>query len=876
MPRYLLVLLLIVLSAGARAGIVRGHITDPQGAALPFANIAVRGSATSTASNEQGNYQLRLEPGRYELVFQYVGYRPRIENVRVAGADSATVLNVTLTPENYKLGEVVVRGSDRDPAYAIVQQAINWRPYHQREVAAFKARSYIKALGRLIDVPGRVLGLMKIGPDIKPGIFYLSESVSEMTFRQPDVIRERMISSRISGDAKGISFNSANSGKGLNFYNNLLKSGFSERGFVSPIASNAMLFYKYELEGSTRQGNLTIHKIRVTGRRRNDPVFSSGHIYIVDGTWRLHSVSLDLTADAQLKYLDRLHIEQQFAPAPGPSDVWVMQSQKVTMGFEKFGFKGNGYITAILSNYQVTPTYPNRPVATAPAANPASTAAPAPVGRETVAEVKKQKPSFSGLARQVRQRVKRATVDSLTGQPIERVPKGEVLLVDKSANERDSSYWAEVRPIPLTDEEKKDYQVKDSTEVIRKSRPYQDSLDHVRNKPDPKSMLLLGYTHSNTFEKRRLYVAPVFNIVQYNTVEGAVVNAYATYTQDTDDRRFYSLTPTLRYGFANKLLSPSLTGSWQHDPVRLARVGFTVGQTIENFDRNTQLTPFINSAYTLLDNRNLAKYYRRTGAEVSYLRELFNGFTLRTALGYDDRRELQNATTELLRDVPGRAFTPNRPLNDETPDPGFGRNQALTFELNASFRPGQRYITRPDGKYNLSTAAPTFRATYRQGVPTLLGSDVRYTLLAVGINQTISMGLLGTGTYNVAAGRFLGTPRLSFMDYRHFSGNRTLLTGNFAQFQLLDYYQFSTRDRYVEAHYNQHFNGFFVNKLPLLRRLKWQEVASFNYLHTPQAGHYVELGVGIEHIFGALRVDFYSALQSGRQLGTGVRIGLGL
>ncbi|GAA4001676.1 hypothetical protein GCM10022408_11210 [Hymenobacter fastidiosus] len=875
MLRYLLLCFLFLLGTETHAGIVRGHITDPQGAALPFANIAVRGSATSTASNEQGDYQLRLAPGRYELVFQYVGYRPRMEAVRIAGGDSATVLDVTLTPENYKLGEVIVRGSDRDPAYALVQQAINWRPYHQREVATFKARSYIKALGRLIDVPGRVLGIIKIGPDVKPGIFYLSESVSEMTFRQPDVIRERMISSRISGDAKGISFNSANSGKGLNFYNNLLKNGFSERGFVSPIAANALLFYKYALEGSTRQGSLTIHKIRVTARRRNDPVFSSGHIYLVDGTWRLHSVSLDLTADAQLKFVDRIHIEQQFAPAPGPSDVWVMQSQKITLGFEKFGFKGNGYITAILSNYQVTPTYPNRPVATAPVPA-ASVATPAPVGRETVAEVRRQKPAFSGLARQVRQRVKRATVDSLTGQPVERVPRGEVQLVDKSANERDSSYWAEVRPIPLTDEEQKDYQVKDSTEVIRKSRPYQDSLDRVRNQPDPKEMLLLGYTHSNTFRQRRLYVAPVFNILQYNTVEGTVVNAFTTYTQETDDRRFYSLTPTLRYGFANQLLSPHLAAVWQHDPVRLARVTLNVGQTIENFDRNTQLTPFINSVYTLLDNRNLAKYYRRTGADVGYQREVLNGLTLRGGLGYDDRRELQNATRKLLRDVPGRVFTPNTPRNDETPDPGFGRNQALTFELNASFRPGQRYITRPDGKFNLSSKNPTFRAAYRQGVPDLLGSDVRYSLVAVGINQTITMGLLGTGTYNVATGRFLGRPTLSFMDYRHFSGNRTLLTGNFAQFQLLDYYRFSTRSRYVEAHYNQHFNGFLLNKVPLLRRLKWQEVASFNYLYTPRAGHYVELGAGIEHIFGVLRADVYTALQAGQKPGTGVRIGIGL
>ena len=107
------------------------------------------------------------------------------------------------------------------------------------------------------------------------------------------------------------------------------------------------------------------------------------------------------------------------------------------------------------------------------------------------------------------------------------------------------------------------------------------------------------------------------------------------------------------------------------------------------------------------------------------------------------------------------------------------------------------------------------------------------------------------------------------------SGNQTILTGNFSNFQLLDYYRFSTNNTYLEAHYDHHFNGFFFDRVPLLRKLKWQEVASLNYLTTAQAGHYLELGAGVEHIFKVVRVDFYSALQSGQRLGTGLRIGVG-
>jgi hypothetical protein len=157
-----------------------------------------------------------------------------------------------------------------------------------------------------------------------------------------------------------------------------------------------------------------------------------------------------------------------------------------------------------------------------------------------------------------------------------------------------------------------------------------------------------------------------------------------------------------------------------------------------------------------------------------------------------------------------------------------------------------------------------------------LGSDVRYLLLQAGVRDNLSLGLLGNSSFRANVGGFVGRQQgMTFIDYRHFSGNQTLLAGNFSNFQLLDYYRFSTNNTYLEAHYDHHFNGFFLNNIPLLRKLKWQEVASLNYLTTKQAGQYVELGVGIEHVFKVVRVDFYSALQSGERLGTGFRVGLG-
>ena len=883
---YYSLLLLLTITLTAQAGTIRGKVSGPDGAALPFANVAVRGTATSTGSNEQGQYQLRLPGGSYQLVFQYVGYRPRTEVVRVPAGDSTLVLNVALAPDAYSLAEITVRGTDRDPAYAIIQHAQQWRAYHQREVAAFRARIYIKSLGRLSETPSKILGLVKVGPDLKPGIFYLSESLSEIAFTQPDVVKERMISSRVSGDSHGISFNRASAGRGLSFYNNLVKSGFSERGFVSPIAANALQFYQYELVGSSRQNGELVHKIRVIPRRRADPVFA-GFIYVADGSWRLHSVDLRLSKDAQLDYVDDLHIEQLFAPAPGAPWAWIIQSQKLAVSFSALGFKGTGFITAVFSDYnRVVPTYPAAPKEwSAPEptpTQPGTTQEPvaiAPVTtKELTRQIKRDKPDLSGLSRQVRRRVQQARRDSLRQDPISQMKRGEVQLVEKGVNERDTTYWAQVRPVPLTEEEKVDYHKKDSSEVIRNSRPYQDSLDRKRNELGVGKLLLTGYTYSNTFAKRTLAVQPIFNELQYNTVEGYVLNAQATYTQRTDDRRFLTLTPTLRYGFSNHQLQPSLALTWQRHPQQLSQLGLVAGRTIENFDRNSQLTPFINSVYSLLANRNYAKLYRREGAELSYLWEPANGLTVRGAASYFRRTQLFNTADYLWHDVGGRAFTSNQPVATEATDQAtaFGRSNAAVLSLNLSYRPGQRYVTRPDIKFNLGSKWPTFNVQGRLAVPHLLGADVRYLLLQGSVRYARQFGLLGTSAVQLTGGGFVGKQEgLTFADYRHFSGNRTLLAANFEQFQLLDYYQYSTRAGYFEGHFNHHFNGFLFNKIPLLRALKWQEVTSVNYLRTAQIGHYLELGVGVEHILKIGRVDFYTALQSGQRVGTGVRVGLG-
>ena len=855
-----LFLLLLLLPVCSMAGVLRGRITDENGQGLPFASIYIKETASGTASNDEGLYQLQLSPGTYTIEFKYVGYRASFSTVTIG--EGTEELNVQLQPEVLKLKEVTVRAADEDPAYGIMRNAIRLRRYHQNEVNAWKARVYMKGVYRLDKVPSKVLGIKVV--DVDTGIVYLSESVSELRFKKPNKINERMISSKVSGQKKGFSFNQA-SEMSISFYDNLLKvEGLSERGFVSPLANNALFYYRFEYLGTFQENGRTINKIRVIPRRRNDPVFS-GNIYIVDGSWRIHSTDLKLTKAAGIEFVDWIRVRQVYAPVT--EQVWMPVSQRFSFEAAGLGFKGGGYAMGVYSNYSVQPAYARPPQLqeVKPAEELAVAEAPAP---------KKQK--FRLI------KPKEATPEEQPPILDDKLFSKEVLVVEKEANERDSAYWAAIRPVPLTQEEVVDYHKKDSLEVVKKSRPYQDSLDQVRNRPSFGSFLIGGYTYSNSYRGRFYSINPLLSvtggpsILQYNTVEGAVADIRLEYTRRFENRTRYEIAPAVRYGFSNEQLNAKLRLSYNYNPIDNSTISVEGGRYVEQISAAEPISPFVNTLYTLLAERNYMKLYQRDFGRVSYRGEPWNGVFLNGWVDYAHRMPLQNSTSYTFRDRSGNEsrFTSNVPVNAELADASFSQHEALTLTLSVSVQPGQEYISRPDNKINLGSKYPTFSLGYRTGIKAL-GSDVAFHTAALRINDDMSFGLLGRSKYSVTGGTFWGKKSIYLMDYKHFNGNRTLFAGIYEGFQLLDYYRYSTSNRYLEGHFEHHFNGFLFNKIPLFRRLKWQEVVSLNYLNTQESRNYMELGFGIEHIFKVIRVDLVTSFQEGNKARTGITVGVG-
>lgn len=797
----------------AFSGIISGRVTDESGDPLPYTSVFIKGTATGTSTNTEGYYKLETGNGLIELVYRFIGYKTISHKIEVA--NTPVLLNVTLEKENYSLKEVVITAGE-DPAYAIIRYAVEKRKFYLTQVDAYSCDVYIKGLQRLLKWPKKLLGReinIEQFVDSISGIIYLSESVSKFNFKAPDNIHEEMISSRVSGNSKAFSYNQA-SDMLFNFYENLMETGISPRGVVSPIAGNALFYYKYRLEGSFEENGTIVHKISVIPKRKNDPVFR-GTIFIQDSTWRIHSLDLVLTKDAQLQFVDTLSIKQVFVPVIADNSIWLNASNQFGFHFSAFGFIGNGNYAGVFSNYKM--------------------------GEEWV----------------------------------EKKFGGEIMKVNDDANKKDSTYWNSIRPVPLTREEQTDYIKKDSLQTIKESKLYLDSIDSKTNKITPGKILLTGYGYRQRYKKQEFNFSPLIQNIQFNTVEGLDFSLAPDYTKiyEKDKKKRIIISPFLKYGVANKTFNATLKAEYNYSRVKFAYITLEGGRNSFQYNDRNPISPIINTSYSLFGEKNYMKLYSKTFGAVGYRAEPVNGISVNLRAEFAERSPMVNHTDYTFKDVESRSYTSNNPLNPADDATAFAKNQSLSGEVQMNFRIRQKYISRPDIKFISGSKFPTVSINFRKGFDAL-SSDVDYGLLRAGVSDEMKLGLLGSLEYEVVYGNFVQADKIYFLDFRHFNGNQTIFSKfDIRKFNLLDYYSNSTNNEFVEVHTENHFNGFIFNKIPLLRQLKLDEIAGFHFLHVPETENYYEFSFGLSKL-NIFRVDFVIGFTESSKTQTGIRIAL--
>lgn len=804
-----LISLFTVCAAFGQQYSISGKITDAEGKPVPFTSIYLKNTTRGTSANDLGLYEFRVSSGTYDVVYRFVGYKEKVEHLTVGNSNLQH--DVVLEKEIYQLKEVSVNGSGEDPAYAIIRKAIGKRKQYLNKLEAYSCDVYIKGVQKLLSAPKKILGrdvqkILQLDSNRK-GIIYLSESESHFNFEAPDRVKEVMVSSKIAGRNNAFSFNRA-SDLQLSFYKDLIElTGLSNRGFVSPIANNALFYYKYKLLGRDVINGQTVDKIQVIPRREFDPVFR-GNIYIVDGQWRIYSVDLHLTKNSQINFVDTLNLSQQYIPVS--PKIWQPAFVQFSFKGKVLGFKFDGYFIGIYSNYNVDPKFP--------------------------------KNFFNG----------------------------EVMKITKEVNKKDSVYWNKNRPVPLTAEERYNYKFKDDTAGRKQTKHYLDSVELANNHFKILPFLITGYTKNDRFDHTSLSFPPAYQLVHYNTVEGFAVNLKATYTKSDEYRRAFSITPNIRYGLSNHLLSLNAVANYRYDPINQGTIFGKIGSDVLDLNNLGTQSLLINSLGTLLYNQNYLKLYRSEAVMLGTQREVSRGILLTGQLEYANHKQLYN-TAMLDKINKDNNLTSNNPLNPAAETQLFPEYQSLTFRGTALFTFDQQYTTRPDGRFYEPSKYPQIRLNYRKSF-SVLGSDENYDYGSVNIFQNkIRLGLYGYSSFLVSADKFFNRKEVFYPDYKHFLGNQSLtFNPTIGAFHFLDFYPYSTNRQYLEAHYEHNFSGFLLNKIPFMRQFKLEEIIGANYLTQPLKHDYTELYIGVQRFI--FRVDYGLAFDAGKKVHQGFRI----
>ena len=803
---------------------IKGTITDEKGNPLPFVSVFEENTYSGTTSNEQGKYQLNVkEVGKNKIIFQYLGFKT--QKITVSADAKTMTLDVKMLEESFALNEVVIDPKN-NPANAIIRSAIANKKDNSDKTARYTADFYSKGMFKVKDLPKKILGKkVDLGQDMASnldstgtGILYLSETISKITFEKPNKLKEKIIASRISGNNKGYSYNTASLST-YDFYENTLDFDIK---LISPIADNAFSYYKYKLEGTFfDENNHQINKIKVIPKRDKEPVFE-GYIYIVDDSFAIYAIDLDIKGyRMKNEFTEVMQLNQSFSYNT-KNKIWTKNAQTLDFTAGIFGIKFSGKFNYVYSNYEFPASF--------------------------------EKKTFGN----------------------------EIVAFEANANKKDDAFWNEIRPIPLTIEEKTDYTKKDSLQTIRKSQKYTDSIDAKTNKFKITD-ILMGYGYKNTFKKYSFDYKGLLNLtsLSFNTVQGFNLDSGFSFKKGNEEEgKTTSVSTTFNYGFSDQRFRAIGQFTHKFNNINYATISASGGTKVAQFNSAEPISKLINSVSSLFYKDNYMKLYNLEFAQVNYSQNILNGVKLIAKAGYEQRKPLFNTTdySFFKRDDQYSSNNPQAP-NDFT-TPAFDQHHLFKTALTTLINFGTKYISRPDGRYNVKNDKyPTLSLTYEKA---FAASEKKYEFERIGAfaSYDLSLGNKGILGMNLRAGKFFNAENISFIDYRHFNGNQTHIgTSNryLNVFNLMPYYTNSTNDSYFEMHLEHNDMGFVTNKIPLINLLKSTMNIGFHSLAIPDRKPYSEFTVGLDNLgfgkFKIFRLDYVHSYQGGIQQ-NGVVFGL--
>jgi hypothetical protein len=426
---------------------------------------------------------------------------------------------------------------------------------------------------------------------------------------------------------------------------------------------------------------------------------------------------------------------------------------------------------------------------------------------------------------------------------------GEALISSDEAKHRTDEFWTQNRLDTLTTAESKVYKNIDS---LKNMPSYKRTMDIA-------TLLFAGYKGFGPFE-----IGPANAFYSFNPVEGLRLRFGGRTTPELSKRYYFETYAA--YGFKDQKWKYFLSGTYSLNdksiykfPQDYIRASYQKDVTIPGEDLQ-----FVEEDNFLLSFKrgNNDKYLYNDFYRLDYVHE------------YESHFSYELTFTNRTQSPAGSLY-----FNNQIDNQSNVINNLTTSEVTGTLRyaPHEEYYQGKIYRVPIPNKYPVISLSYTEGLKDVFNSSYSYEKLHFQLDKRFYLSQLGFSDVRVEAGHIFGQvpyPLLSI-----FRANQTYAYDLYS-YNLMNFLEF-VGDHYESINIDQHFQGFFFNKIPLLKR---REVASFKgiwggvsnqnnpNLHPslyqyPIDGNgqpityalgntpYIEASVGIENIFKFIRVD---------------------
>lgn len=559
---------------------INGVVRDENNEPIPYANIYIQEKQTGTTANAKGEYFLTIDAGIYHVIVSSLGFESAKAEVIVG--DKALVKNFVLKSSSIQLTEIEVKAKRKDPAYEIIQKAIEAKDKYLSQIQSSRTKVYLRAMETVDRKKKKQEDAENLddkkGPPLDPiaearkkeeaklqGINLVEMDVI-VNYAYPGRYKEERVGFKSYGNKEGL-FIPLFSEVDFNFYNNLVDlKGISEVPVISPLSRTSLLSYRFKLEEILKEKEGVVYKIKITPWKTGDAT-CRGYIFINDATWNVNRIDVTLQKGA-LKFYDVFNIKQRYEQVH--HDLWIPARQEFTYETKAGAklFKGNTLM--IFSNFENNYQFPEK---------------------------------FFG---------------------------NEVAVTTAEALKRDSVYWKNARQEPLNEEQQKVILYRDSIEAVHNSKAYLDSIEAKFNRVTVGEVLYHGIGFRNQLKKRNMYFPSLISLIGFEVVGGFRLGPYMSYWREFKNGRQLWTNVNFSMGFKNY----DWQGGWnfwtRYNPKKIADASIRIGRNFQS----------INAFDAYLNQLKISNYILHDHVDLFHRIELVNGFYVGTELNFSNRQPL--------------------------------------------------------------------------------------------------------------------------------------------------------------------------------------------------------------------------------------------